>query len=130
MTSDAPMGNLLSRTLLGFSGLILLTGGLLHAGAFGKAVAATGASDLPAFYANSLKALWLIDSATLMTLSVVLGCLAARPALADRSVIVLVAIIPAATAALLYKFIGNFLPAHMLLVAAAAAVVGALRLPR
>jgi len=122
------MGNLFPRILLAFSGLILLAGGLMHAAAYGKTVAATAASDLPPFFANSLKALWLIDSATLITLSVTLGWLAVRPAFAHRSVVLLLAIIPAATAFFLYRFIGNFLPAHMLVVAATAVVLGALGL--
>jgi len=106
------------RYLLAGSSAILVLGGLMHARAFRKAVAAANASDLPAFYAGSLKALWLIDSATLITLAVVFGFVAARPGSAAPTVVVLLALIPAATAALLYAFIGPFLPAHMLLTAA------------
>ncbi len=112
------MANGLPRFLLAASSLILLVGGLMHAAAFGKAVRAVDASNLPAFYANSLKGLWLIDAATLLTLAVVMGLLAVRPSLASRPVVVLLAIVPAATALLLYRFIGNFLPAHMLIAAA------------
>jgi hypothetical protein len=121
------MDNPLPRLLFAFSAVVLLVGGLMHAAAFGKAVAAVSVSDLPPFYGNSLKGLWLIDAATLMTLAVAFGCLAARPALATRPIVILLAIIPAATAFFLYKFIGNFLPAHMLVAAAAAALVGVWR---
>src|SRR5260221_8226331 len=107
----------LPRALFALSSLTLLVGGLMHAAAFGKAVSAVSASDLPPFYANSLKGLWLIDAATLITLAVAFGCLAARPALANGPILILLAIIPAATAFFLYRFIGNFLPAHMLVAA-------------
>jgi hypothetical protein len=122
------MRNALPRILFAFSAVILLVGGLMHAAAFGKAVSAVSASDLPPFYGNSLKGLWLIDAATLMTLAVAFGCLAARPALANKPIVILLGVIPAATAFFLYKFIGNFLPAHMLVAAAAAALVGVWRL--
>ena len=122
------MGNSLPRALFALSSLTLLVGGLMHAAAFGKTVSAVSASDLPLFYANSLKGLWLIDAATLLTLAVAFGFLAARPTLASRPIVILLAIVPAATAFFLYKYIGNFLPAHMLLGAAAAAAIGALRL--
>lgn len=74
--------------------------------------------------ALSAKALWLIDSATLITLAIVLALVAARPHLASRPVIILLALVPAATAFFLYKFIGNFVPAHMLLASAVATVFG------
>ena len=122
------MHNPLPRLLFAFSAVVLLLGGLMHAAAFNKAVGAVAASDLSPFYGNSLKGLWLIDAATLMILAVAFGCLAARPALANRPIVICLAIIPGATAFFLYKFIGNFLPAHMLVAAAAAALVGAWRL--
>lgn len=87
----------------------------MHARAYGKAAAAVASSSLPEFYGNSLKALWLVDSATLLVLSAVFGLIAARPALGSGAVMILLALIPGATAALLYTFMGMFLPAHMLL---------------
>lgn len=122
------MINAFPRFLLAFSAIILLVGGVMHASVFGKTVAAVATSNLPPFYGNSLKGLWLIDAATLITLAIVFGLLAGRPALVDKSVIILLAIIPAATACFLSKYIGNFRPAHMLLTAAAAAAGGALLL--
>jgi hypothetical protein len=90
----------------------------MHARAFGRAAAAVAASSLPEFYGRSLKALWLIDSATLLVLAAVFGLVAARPRHASGVVIVLLALIPGATAAMLYTFMGSFLPAHMLLLSA------------
>ena len=113
----------LPRLLLSLSAVIMAVGGLSHAKAFDKTLAAVAESDLAIFFANSLKALWLIDSATLLTLSVVFGLIAARPNLATRPVIIVLAAIPAATAVLLYAFLGMFIPAHVLLISAIAAIV-------
>jgi len=44
-------------------------------------------------------------------------------------VVVLVALIPAATAVLLYTFLGNFFAGHLLLAIAALAFFGAMQLP-
>jgi hypothetical protein len=55
----------------------------------------------------------------------VFGILSARPALASGTVVALLALVPAATAALLYYFIGSFVPAHLLLVVAALAFLAA-----
>jgi len=112
------------RLLLALSAAVLALGGLMHARAFDRTVSAVTTSNLPAFYAGSLEALWLIDSATLLTLAIVLGLIAVRSELAKGPVIILLALIPAATAFFLYHFIGNFLPAHMLSASAAATALG------
>src|SRR5262245_12622951 len=105
-------------TLRVVSAALLAMGGIMHTRAFGRASAAVASSSLPVFYGSALKALWLIDSATLLVLAAILLLLAARPAHASGAVVVLLALIPAATAAMLYTFMGPFLPAHVLLVAA------------
>src|SRR5574341_1518185 len=69
------------RVLLALSAVILMLGGLMHARAFGKTRVAVAASNLETFYAGSLKALWLIDSATLFTLAIVFALAAFRPSL-------------------------------------------------
>ena len=115
-----------SRLSLALSGLIMLAGALMHAAAYGRTDAAVSASNLSSFFAGSLRALWLIDSTALFTLGVVFAAVAARPQLASRPVVILLAAIPAATALLLYKFIGStFAPAHMLLAAALLGLLGA-----
>jgi hypothetical protein len=119
----------LPRLLLALSALVLFAGGLVHARAFGKALSALAAVSLPPFYANSFKALWLIDSATLIALAVVFSFIAVRPTAATRWVVVLLALIPAAIAALVYIFVGGFFPVYMLTAAAVMALVGGLRLP-
>jgi hypothetical protein len=116
----------LSRFLLALSALILLAGGLIHGAAFKKMVPAVDASNLPPFYANALKGLWLIDSATLIILAVAFAFIAIQPSSAGKWVVILLALVPLATSLLLYKFIGKFPPAHMLLAAAVAAIAAGL----
>ena len=98
----------------------------MHATAFERAMSAVAASNLGLFYAQSFKALWLIDSATLLILAIIFGFGAARPWAVPRAVIILLACIPGITAFFQYFFIGTFVPAHMLLFAALAAFFGAL----
>lgn len=117
-----------SRLLLAVSAVILLAGGLMHARAFDRTVAAVAASNLVPFYGSSLKALWLIDSATLITLAAVFALIAFRPRLATGPVVALLALIPGATAAFLYVFLGAFLPAHLLFAAALLAVAAGIAL--
>jgi len=102
----------------------------MHARAFARASAAIASSSLPEFYANAARALWLIDSATLLVVAVLFGLLAARPGQASGAVIVLVALIPAATSGFLYAFMGAFLPAHMLLAAALMAALAGILVRR
>ena len=116
----------LPRLLLGFSATILLTGAFMHTRAFDRVLSAVAGSNLEPFFGNSLRALWLIDSATLTTLAIVFALAAVRPSAVSRAVIAILACLPAATALPLYRFLGSFIPAHMLLAAAAAAFMGAL----
>jgi hypothetical protein len=112
------------RLLVLFAALLLAIGAILHAAAFNKISSAVANSNLPAFAGNSLKVLWLADSATSIVLALIFGLIAARPTSATRSVILLLALIPAATAGCIYGFIGSFIGAHVLLAAALAAIAG------
>ncbi|HZR06567.1 MAG TPA: hypothetical protein VFA61_12135 [Candidatus Udaeobacter sp.] len=91
--------------------------------------AAVANSDLIPFAAKSLKILWLEDSVVLLVLTIVFGVIAALPSAATRWVILLLALIPAATAALVYYFVGSFIAGHLLLTAAVAAILGGLQYP-
>jgi len=117
------------RILLAFSAFVLAVGGIAHAAAFPRALAAIAASNLPPFIGNSFKALWLADAATLLILAALFGLVAARPSTATRLLVALPALIPAATAGLIYVFVGGFYAGHLLLVAAAAAFFAALQFP-
>ncbi len=119
----------LHRLLLVVSALIFAFSAWLHTSAFGKAQSALEAVALPPFYAHSFAGLWLIDSATLLSLAIVFVVIAAHPALATRWVIVLLALIPASTSALIFVFVGSFPPPYILGFAALLAVLGGLGYP-
>jgi hypothetical protein len=126
MISNQDMTKTVPRFLLLVSAAILVFGGAVHARAFKGAVAAVASSNLPAFYANSFEGLWLIDSATLITLGIVFGLVAVRPVMMSGRAVSLLALIPAATAGLIYYFVGAFPPAHLLMSAAVFAFVAGL----
>jgi len=117
------------RILLAFSSLLMATGGVMHAAAFQRTLPVIGVSHLPPFFANSFKLLWLGDSTTMLVLAVIFGVIAARPAVVTRPLVMLIALIPAATAVLLYVFLGNFFAGHIQLATAAAAFVAGLQFP-
>lgn len=119
-----------ARVLLVLAAVLLVGGGIIHAHAFGKALSIIGSAHLPDLYARFFKALWLCDSTTLIVTGLFFALVAARPSIAGRWAIALVALIPAATALLVYVFVGNFLPGHILVTASLLAIVAAFRLPR
>jgi hypothetical protein len=112
--------------LLAPAALLLTFGGFVHARAFGKAAAAVAASNIDPFFGRALKALWLMDSAGMFVLAGVCVTLAIRPHIAAGPVLTLLSLIPLSTAVLLYVFIGNFPPAHMLTIAAVAIAAASL----
>ena len=115
-----------SRICLAAAAMLLLFGGVVHTGAFQKAVAVVSASDLTPFFAKTFKALWLIDSTMVLTSAIIFGVVAFRPAMASKAVVALVGLMPAVVAVLLYSFVGAIVPAHLLLVASGLAFAGAL----
>src|SRR5579859_5988997 len=117
------------RFLLAFSSLLSAASGAIHAAAFGKALSAISASNLPRLYAASCKALWLEDSAVLFIVAAVSGLIALRPSTASRPVVLFVALIPASTAVLIYMFLGNFFAGHVLVAIAASALLAGLWYP-
>jgi len=117
------------RFLLALSSVISALGGAMHALAFRKAAAAIDSSSLAHFYGGSSKGLWLADSATLFILAIIFGLIAARPSMATRPLIILVALIPAATAILIYTFLGGFIAGHILLAIAILALLAGTQFP-
>ncbi len=118
------------RFLLILAAVLLIAGAASHAAALNKALPIIDASGLPPFYSGSFKALWLADSATLLVLAAIFIVITARLDIAIRSLLILLAFIPLATAVLLYTFLGNFFAGHLLLAIAALVVVAGVRLPR
>ncbi len=120
---------LIPRIFLAVAALILAAGGVLHAMAFSKALSALGGASMPDFYANSFRSLWLIDSAALISLAIILAVIIARPAMATRWIVVLLALIPGATAGIVYCFVGPFFAPHTLVVASLLIVAGGVQFP-
>jgi hypothetical protein len=116
----------LSRIFLGLAAAILLAGAWMHTSAFYRATEAVANSDLESFFAHSLPALWLIDSVVMTVLALLFAAISFRPAVATPLAVLVLGLIPGATACLLYRFIGSgFIPAHMLAIAAALTVASA-----
>ena len=115
------------RLLLAASAAIFALGGIMHTVAYvAKASASITAANVPPFLGAELKVLWLADSTTMLALALLFAFIAAKPASAASIVVVLLALIPAATATLLYLFLGPFYPSHLLMVASVMAFVAGL----
>jgi hypothetical protein len=123
------MNNSWSRFLLGLASAILVAGATVHAIAFRQVAIAVRHSNLPVFFGNSPKALWLSDSGTLIFVAAILAFLALRQAASGGVIAVSCCVLPAATASILYTFLGAFFAAH-LLVAVSGAVIVACALER
>src|SRR5260370_13098625 len=105
----------LSRILLAFSVILFAFGAYIHTSAFGRMSDAVAKSDLPAFFGNGFRVLWLQDSALQIAFAILFALVAIRPSLATRWVIAIVALIPLTTAVLIYCVIGNFIGGHIFL---------------
>jgi hypothetical protein len=116
----------LSRILLAFPALVLAIGAWIHTSAFGRVSTAIAKSDLPDFFGKGFKVLWLQDSALQLIFAIVFAVLAIRPTAAPRWIVIMLALLLLTTVALVYYFIGNFIAGHLFLVAAVAAILGAL----
>jgi hypothetical protein len=120
---------MLPRLFLALASLLMGLGAYVHASAFSKARAALATTAMTPFFTGSFKALWLADSTTMASLTLLFGLIAVRPHLASKPVIALLALIPAAIGILIYTFVGNFFAGHMLTATAAAVLLAAAMLP-
>jgi hypothetical protein len=115
----------ITRAMLAAAAIIFAIGGVLHAVAyFSKASFVIESANVKTFFGHELKVLWLADSTTLIALALIVGLLSIRPSSVSKPVLLLLGLIPGATTALLYWFLGPFYAAHMLLVATALVIVG------
>jgi hypothetical protein len=125
------MSHRIPRVLLAASAAIFAFGGIMHTAAYAaKASSNISAANLPPFMGAELKVLWLADSTTLLALALVAGFIAAKPTSAARTVVVLLALIPAGTTMLLYLFLGPFYAGHLLMAASVMVVVAGLLMPK
>lgn len=118
-----------AQLALGAASFIAAAGALMHASVFDRAAGLITGSNLPAVVSGSAKALWLADSATLLIVAALFATLAVRPRAANRGIVLLLALIPASTAVMIYVFLGGFFAGHMLLAIAALAGWAAFQLP-
>ncbi len=116
----------LSRILLAISAVIFALGTWIHTSAFGRMSDAVAKSDLPAFLAQGFRTLWLMDSSVQISLALIFAVVAIKPDAATRLIVVLVALVPFATAMFIYHFIGNFIGGHLFLAGSVAAIFGGL----
>lgn len=124
------MDSRIPRLLLAAAAAIFAFGGAMHAAAYtAKALPSISRSNLPPFLGAEIKVLWLADSTTLIALALVLGFIAVKPTSATKAVVMLLAVVPAATTALLYIFLGPFYAGHLLLAASAMVFVAGLIMP-
>ena len=124
-----PGSKSVSKWLLVLSAAILATGGSIHGLAYPKASTVAGHSTLPPFFQGALKGLWLSDSLSSLTIALTLACIAANPRLAATPLVLLLALMPLATAVVLFLTMGNFFAGYLMLIAAAAALLGAVMRP-
>ena len=117
--------NTVSRASLAVSALILAAGGIVHGLAFTKADNVVAHSDLKPFYATAFNALWLADSVTSIVMAISFAALAAQPGWATRPLVAVLALVPIASAIVIYANMGAFFAGHLMLAAGAAALVGA-----
>ena len=120
---------LLSRLLLAFSAVVFAFGAWIHTSAFDRISVAVAKSDLPAFFGNGFRTLWLQDSALQVAFAIIFAFVAIKPAAATRFIVVILGLMPITTAVLIYHFIGNFVGGHIFLAGGLAAVLGGLMLP-
>jgi len=118
------MRSLISRFLLTVAAAIFGFGAAMHLRAFlSKASYTIDQAQLPHFMASELKVLWLADSTTLFLLAIGAAYMALKPSPNQAPFLFLLAAVPAATAILLYTYLGLFYAADMLLAASLMVVV-------
>ena len=109
--------------------MLLAVGAHFHTSAFGQTASAVAESNLPAFLGSGFKVLWLQDSVVTNTLAIIFAIVAIKPTSAPKWIIIVLALVPIATASLVYYFIGNFYGGHVFLTAGIAALLGAFLKP-
>jgi hypothetical protein len=120
---------LLSRILLSISALVFAFGAYIHTSAFGRMSDAVAKSDLPPFFGNGFRTLWLMDSSVQIISAIVFAFVAIKPTAATKPIVFLIALVPLATSVVIYYFIGNFIGGHLFLAGSLAAILGALLKP-
>jgi hypothetical protein len=114
-----------STSLLILSAAILAAGAGAHGFAYAKAAAVAEHSTLPPFFQAAFRGLWLSDSLSSLLLAIVLVSIAAKPKLAAKPLVVLLAVTPLGMAVVLFSTMGLFFASYLMLIAAALALLAA-----
>jgi hypothetical protein len=114
-----------SKWLLILSAAIIAAGASVHGFAYAKAATVTEHSTLPPFFQAALKGLWLSDSLSSLLLAIALASIAAKPKLAAKPLVLLLALTPLAMAVVLFSTMGLFFATYLMLIAAASALLAA-----
>jgi hypothetical protein len=117
----------LARWLILLAGIVTFLTGLAHTLGYKFVTAALVNSNLPANIVAAIKGVWLIYTAHLILLSVVIVWVSRLPA--SRSLLMFLALFPLSDAVFMYHFVGPFIGLYMVLTAAALLLIGAWLLP-
>jgi hypothetical protein len=116
-----------ARLLVIVASIILFGTALFHASGYLGIARALEASSVKPFIGSAFKGLWLMFSAHLIVLGLVV--LAASRSASGKRVILLCALIPVVDTALLLTFVGVFVGTALLAIAALLLLTGGLLLP-
>ena len=117
-----------ARWLVLLGSIVLFCAGLLHLLGYPHIFPVLHAAGLNPQLIGALLALWASFSVQFVVLSSALVWISWRPR--ARTLLLFLALVPAANAALMYHFIGPFIGAHMVLGGTVLLVAGAWMMPR
>lgn len=106
----------LNRCLAIAAAVVLVATAALHASGYGVVSRTIGGSGVSPAFATALRALWLMYAFHLVIVAVV--AILASGATADRRILLACALVPAADAAILLRFVGLFVGSSSLAAAA------------
>src|SRR5260370_2342036 len=102
----------LARILLAFSVIVFAFGAWIHTSAFGRMSDAVAKSDLPPFFGNGFRTLWLQDSVLQIVFAIIFAVVAITPAASTRFLVGILRLLPMTTAILISHSLCNFVRPH------------------
>jgi hypothetical protein len=116
-----------ARWLILLSAIVLFLAGLTHTLGYKFVSPVLVKSNLPENIVNAMKGVWLIYSAHLILLSVVIAWINQLPG--TRPLLLFLALFPISDAMFMYHFVGPFIGLYMISTAAALLLIGGWLLP-
>jgi len=114
--------------LILLAGIITFLAGLAHTLGYKIVTPMLLKSNLPGNIVDAIRGVWLIYSAHLILLSVVIVWVSRMPG--TRSLLMFLALFPISDAVFMYHFVGPFIGLYMVSTAALLLLIGAWLLPR